>query len=176
MNMKKISYLVLSISLLMVGCSRDMNDLEQYISSVKARKAGAIEPLPTIKEYQKYTYQSGLLRSPFMPDFDAEAASQAQTTGSGVRRDVNRNREFLEQYPLDSLKMVGTINSRGENFALIKTADGLIHQVKAGNYMGENDGRVMKVKESSIELREIVPDGLGQYVYRPTELPLEENI
>jgi len=72
--------------------------------------------------------------------------------------------------------MVGTLNSKGTNFALIKTADGLLHQVKAGNYMGENDGQVTKVSESGIEVREIVPDGLGGYVYRPSELPLEENI
>jgi len=176
MNKWYLSVFLVGLSLSLSGCSRDLSDLESYVSKVKARKAGAIEPLPVITDHPKYTYRSSLLRSPFLPDIEAEKSSEKKRIQNGPKRDENRNKEFLEDFPLDSLQMVGTLNSKGTNFALIKTADGLLHQVRAGNYMGQNDGQVTKVTESGLEVREIVPDGLGGYVYRPSELPLEENI
>jgi len=175
--MKKFYLIVLaSFAITFTGCSRDMSDLTTYIKKVKARKASSIEEIPPIKEHPKHTYQSSLLRSPFARDTKAEAEERDNSIKGGVERDENRNKEFLEAFPLDSLQMVGTLNSKGINYALVKTADGLLHQVKPGNFMGENDGQVMNVTESGIEIREIVPDGLGNLIYRPSEIPLEENI
>lgn len=173
--MNKFSVCFLLMLLVVSGCSRDMNDLDTYISDVKAKKSGEIEPLPTIKEHPKHTYQSTLLRSPFAPDENAEAAFVLERESkSGVKKDKNRNKEFLEQFSMSSLKMVGTINVKGIEHALIQTSDKLIHQVTEGNYMGENDGRVVKITEASIEIREIVPDGIDGYKYRPSEIELAD--
>jgi type IV pilus assembly protein PilP len=170
---KSIKYLVLAIGVisLLSGCSNDMSELENTIRNIKQSSPGGIDPIPEVKIYEKYTYQSGLLRSPFTPD---EEASETESVGDGPRPNQNRNKEFLEQFPLDSLEMVGTFNSKGIEYALIKTSDGLLHQIRAGEYMGQNDGEVLNVHESGVVIRELVPDGLGGYVYRKNEIPLNE--
>lgn len=91
-----------------------------------------------------------------------------------VRPDSKRNREFLEQFSLDTLKMVGTLNLGGQNYGLVQTKDGLVHRVVPGNYMGQADGRINKISPSKIDLTEIVPDGLGGYIERPAALALTE--
>ncbi len=93
---------------------------------------------------------------------------------AGVRPDVRRNREYLEQFALDSLKMVGTLNIGGKNYGLVQSKDGLVHRVLPGNYIGQNDGRVGSVTPAKINVTEIVPDGLGGYMERPAALPLSE--
>jgi type IV pilus assembly protein PilP len=87
---------------------------------------------------------------------------------------VQRPREYLEQFPLDTLKMVGTLRLRGGNYGLVQTKDGLIHRVLPGNHLGQNDGRVMGVTDAKITLIEIVPDGLGGYLERPAALALAD--
>ena len=164
---------VLLSTALLFACSNDMSDVKKAISDIKATTPADIEPIPEIKVYEKYTYQSSALRSPFMPDEDAQDAAAAEQ-GNGLRPNVNRNREFLEEFPLDSLTMVGTLNSNNVNYALVLTSDGLIHQIRAGNYIGQNEGEILKISEQGIEIRELVPDGLGGYIYRVNELPLQE--
>ncbi len=94
--------------------------------------------------------------------------------GSGIRPDVNRPREALEEYPLDSLRMVGTLEQGGQMWALVRAEDGTIHRVQPGNYVGQNYGRITRITESKIELVEIVPDGLGGWMERPATLALSE--
>jgi type IV pilus assembly protein PilP len=91
-----------------------------------------------------------------------------------VRPNSNRNREHLEQFSLDTLAMVGTMRISGRNFALIKTRDGVVHRVLAGNYLGQNEGRVVAIEPSKITLTEIVTDGLGGFMERPATLNLAE--
>jgi type IV pilus assembly protein PilP len=91
-----------------------------------------------------------------------------------VRPDSRRNREFLEQFSLDTLRMVGTLDLGGNRYGLVKTKDGLVHRVLPGNHMGQSDGRVTEVGASKITLVEIVPDGLGGYMERPAALALSE--
>ena len=150
-----------------------MSEVKNAISEIKASTPADIEPIPEIKVYEKYTYQSADLRSPFMPDKNAEKeASDAE--GNGLRPNPNRNKEFLEDFPLDTLTMVGTLNTKNVNYALVLTADGLIHQIRAGNYIGQNEGEILNVSDRGIAIRELVPDGLGGYIYRSNELPLQE--
>ncbi len=152
------------------GCGRDMDDLESYIADVKARPGGRIEPLPEISPYESFDYSAANLRPPFMPDAPAAAAD----TGAGVRPNLNRSREFLEQFPLDTLSMVGTLRLGGRQYGLVQTNDGLIHRVVVGNYMGQNDGKVVSIDESEITLVEIIPDGLGGYLERPAAVALSD--
>ncbi len=96
-----------------------------------------------------------------------------QGPGEGPRPDIDRTKEFLEEFPLDSLRMVGTLASSGDYTGLVQTTDGLIHRVRVDNYMGQNDGRIVEINESEIRLVEIVPDGLGGYLERPAAVALE---
>lgn len=153
------------------GCAKDMSDLEQWVQETKGRPGGRIDPLPTVKPYTSFVYSADTLRSPFMPE---SRIRQAQAQGNGLRPDDRRNREFLESFPLDTLRMVGSLNSGGTNFALVQGNDGLIHRVQPGNYLGENDGRITAITDSEIRIMEIVPDGLGGYIERPAAIALNE--
>ncbi len=156
-----------------IGCGNDMDDLDKYINDVKARPGGRIEPLPEIKPYEVFTYIADAegLRSPFVPD---QPQARAGISNGGTRPDAARSREFLEQFPLDTLRMVGTMQLGDANFGLVQTSDGLIHRVITGNYMGQNDGRITAVTESDIELIEIIADGLGGYIERRAAVALTD--
>ncbi len=145
------------------GCSSGDSDLNSFIRRVKAEPGGRVEPLPEIKPYEAYTYSDQNLRSPFVPSMGG---------ANTVRPDAHRTREFLEQYSLDTLKMVGTLTEDGSHYGLVLATDGRVHRVVVGNHMGQNDGTVTDITGSKIALTEIVPDGLGGYVERPAALAL----
>ncbi len=164
---------LLAGSIALGACSGDMDDLDQYVNSVKARPGGRIEPLPEITPYEAFIYTADAegLRSPFVPDSPQAAANSSL---GGTRPDPERSREFLEQFPLDSLRMVGTLELGETNFGLIQTSDGLIHRVIPGNYLGQNDGRIVAVDDSKIELVEIISDGIGGYLERQAAVGLAD--
>ena len=154
------------------ACGGDMDDLDSYINEVKARPGGRIEPLPEITPYEVFAYVADAegFRSPFAPD-----SPQATTAaGSGTRPDTERSREYLEQYPLDSLRMVGTLQQGNTNFGLVQDSEGLIHRVVPGNYLGQNDGRIVEITESKIDLIEIISDGIGGYLEREAAVGLAD--
>jgi type IV pilus assembly protein PilP len=91
-----------------------------------------------------------------------------------VRPDSKRNREFLEQFSLDTLAMVGTLKLQGRSYGLVQTRDGLVHRVLPGQYMGQNDGKITSITDSKISLVEIVPDGMGGYMERPAAIGLTD--
>lgn len=156
----------------LAGCAGDMDDLDSYINEVKARPGGRIEPLPEITPYEVFTYvadQEGY-RSPFVPDTPLAASGPNSTT----RPDRDRSREFLEQFPLDTLAMVGTLEMGDQTYGLVQTQDGLIHRVVPGNYMGQNDGRIIAITESEIQLVEIISDGIGGYLEREAAVSLSD--
>ena len=101
------------------------------------------------------------------------AARSRATARPACGRDSKRNREFLEQFSLDTLKMVGTFRVGGQMYGLVQTKDGLVHRVSRGNYLGQNEGKITDITPSKISLVEIVPDGLGGYMERPAALGLE---
>lgn len=148
------------------GCTSADSDLEQFIQQTEQQPGGRVEPLPEIKPYETFVYDDQGLRSPFVP-------SQASSFNS-VRPDAKRPREFLEQFSLDTLKMVGTIRVAGTMYGLVQTKDGIVHRVTTGNYMGQNDGRISAISPSRIDVSEIVPDGLGGYMKRPAALGLSQ--
>ena len=146
-----------------------MDDLNAYIDEVKARPGGRIEPLPQIKPYETFTYEAQDLRSPFMPDRAAVASSRA----TGPRPDVNRNKEYLEQFPLDTLAMVGTVNIEGQTYGLVQAQDGLVHRVVPGQYVGQNEGRIITISDAEIAVEELVPDGIGGFFKRPAAIGID---
>jgi type IV pilus assembly protein PilP len=157
--------IVLSLS----GCSSDMDELRQQVTEIKNRPGERIEPLPEIKPYEAFAYSASSMRSPFVP-----SAPARNDVANGVRPDVKRPREFLEQFSLDTMRMVGTLQLQGRNYGLVQGKDGLVHRVSPGNFMGQNDGRIVGVTSTRISIIEIVPDGLGGYIERPAALALTE--
>lgn len=155
------------------ACGGDMDDLDQYINDIKAKPGGRIEPLPEITPYEIFTYEADIdgIRSPFIPD-----TPQATVAGPGGVRgpDPDRSPEFLEGFPLDTLRMVGTLNINDTTYGLIQTADGLIHRVVPGNYMGQNYGRITEISESEVDLVEIISDGIGGYIERDAAVSLSD--
>lgn len=164
--------LAATLVLALTACSSNMSDLQAYIDRVKARPGGRIDPLPQIQPAPTFTYKAAGRRSPFVPDTPQRRLSSNPNAVKGP--DTDRPREFLEQFPLDTLKMVGTLDSNGATYGLVETKDGLIHRVKVGNHIGQNFGHITSITDSKISLVEIVPDGLGGYINRPAGLALSD--
>lgn len=161
-----------TVVVLLVGCGDRMQDLKQYVAQTKALRGGAIPPLPQIKPMETFTYDDVNLRSPFVPLLQNFANAGIGASTSGLHPDANRPREYLEQFPLDSLKMMGTITLNGVMYALIRDGDGVVHRVTVGNYMGQNFGKIIKIGQAGLILREIVPDGQGGWAERMTTVQL----
>jgi len=158
-----------SVSLLL-GCSSGVDDeLLSYVDEIKARPGGRIEALPQIKPYETFSYAADDVRSPFTPDRPAAPSSMA-----GPKPIQDRDKEYLEQFPLDTLAMVGTLDRSGQTFGLVKTKDGMVHRVTSGNYVGQNDGRIVDVDDAGIRLEELVPDGIGGFYKRSAAIGLDD--
>lgn len=159
-----------AIVLALAGCSRGTEDLQVKIDEIKALKGAPLEPLPVMKTFEVFEYSALGLRDPFTPSVEEEVASQA-----GPRPDTNRPREALESFPLDSLDMVGTLGLTVDVTALLKDPDGVIHQVRPENYIGQNFGRITGIFEDRIELVELIPNGVGGWIERPASIALGEQ-
>ena len=168
-NSLKTGVLILAFSSVLgglAGCSSGQDELQQWIAETKKRPGGRIEPLPQVKPRENFLYQDQTMRSPFVQSAPVALAG-------GVRPNANRNREFLEQYSLDTLSMVGTLKRGSRVYGLVQSKDGLVHRVLPGQYLGQNDGRIDTISESKISLTEIVPDGMGGFMERPASLGLK---
>jgi type IV pilus assembly protein PilP len=175
----KKAALAVTTSLLVSGLTAcgesNTEDLRSYVDQVKSRQAVRIEPLPEFAPYETYLYEASSDRDPFTaPVYSAPRSKIAQAGGDGISPDFNRAREPLETEPLDSLRMVGTLERNGNSWALVRMSDSTIHRVKPGNYLGQNHGKIISVTESELGVTEIVPDGLGGWMERQAALALSE--
>ena len=152
----------------LTACSSADDELARFIEDTKKEPGGRVEPLPEVKPYETFVYAATSMRSPFVPGGNSGGGAGA------LRPDSKRNREFLEQFSLDTLKMVGTLKLGGRMYGLVQTKDGLVHRVSDGNYMGQADGKITEITPAKISVTEIVPDGLGGYMERPAALGLNE--
>ena len=164
-----LAYVVIAgLSLGLGACSSADDELSRFIEDTRKQPGGRVDPLPEVKPYETFAYLPAERRSPFMPGGTGGSSAQ------GLRPDSKRNREFLEQFSLDTLKMVGTLKLGGHMYGLVQTKDGLVHRVSPGNYVGQADGKITDITAAKITLTEIVPDGLGGYMERPAALGLNE--
>lgn len=163
--------MAVTLGLTLGACGSDMSDLETYVAEVKARESRDIEPIPQPKQYERFEYVPGDRRDPFV---EAQTDDRQTPASSALRPDFNRNREALEDFPLDSLRMTGTIRSAAGLFALVKAPDGVIHRVTLNNHMGQNYGEIVAITEAEVSLRELVPDGFGGWTQRQASLALAE--
>ncbi|MEQ1528411.1 MAG: pilus assembly protein PilP [Methylococcales bacterium] len=153
----------------------DVSDLNQYVAEIKARPKGPIEPLPEITVIEPFVFKPEGLRDPFKAmEKPEENESIEATIGNGIKPDINRRKEELEAFPLETLKMVGTIVMKSSLWGLVKADDGTIHRVKEGNYMGKNYGKIIHIVTDKIELMEIVPDKPGTWREQQASLALTE--
>jgi type IV pilus assembly protein PilP len=151
----------------------NMSDLEQYVQKVKQRPPAPIEPLPDIKPIDTFVYEPGERRDPFV--MDAQSAEVAATgADDGIAPDPLRRKEELEQYSLDSLKMVGTLEQDEATWGLVKAPGGTLYRVRVGNYMGTNNGQVTRITEDEIELTEIVSEKAGDWRERQAAIALSQ--
>lgn len=159
----------------LAGCSRsitstpgDAPNLQNWVNDVRARPAPPLEPLPVMQQFETFEYAAQNLRDPFSTAWTTSDAS------SGLRPDPNRRKETLEQYPLDSLKMVGTIGSGSSIVGLVMAPDKVTYRVSPGAYLGQNDGRITDVQPDRINLVELVSDGAGGWLERPAAVTLDQ--
>ena len=166
--------------LLVAGCvSSDMSDLHIQVEEILARPGGRLEPLPEIKPYEAYAYKSAQVgeRDPFQLFYKKiqEEVVDAKDSGltEAMEREIKfRNREELETYELDSLRMVGTLEDQDAQWAIIRDPQGTIHRVRVGNYMGRNIGKILNIHEDKVELREIIKNIDGRWQEREAALAL----
>lgn len=164
------------ISAILGGCSNadKREELEAYVHKIKSREIKEIEPLPEVKPYETFTYNDATLRSPFMPSTQAEVAKNV-ANDNGIRPDANRRKEPLENYPLDNLRMMGTLEKDGKRWAIVVDSDGTVHRITKGNYVGQHDGRVDDITEEKVLITEIIPDATGGWRERKVNLALVEE-
>ncbi|MET1069463.1 MAG: pilus assembly protein PilP [Pseudomonas prosekii] len=159
----------------LVGCSgeNDFSDLDAYLNEVRLRPPGKIEPTPTFRSYPTFTYSAANLRSPFSRQVRIDMAGQKHGSRN-VKPDPNRVKQYLEGFNIEQFEMVGTISNANGSFALLRGAGG-VHRLKVGDYLGRNDGRIVAISGSQVDVVEIVPDGEGAWLERPRTIPLKEH-
>ena len=152
----------------LAACGGAKGDLEKWVAEVKAKPAPPLDPLPVMQQFETFEYDAQNLRDPFSEMFNG-------SEGSGPRPDAGRRKQTLEQFPLDSLDMVGTLGKGKSLVALVMAPDKVTYRVQPGAYVGQSDGRVTAINEDRVELVELVPDGAGGWLERPATILLEDN-
>jgi len=162
-------------SLLVAGCSADLEELQQWMEQQRREARATVQPLVPPKKFLPQAYEASAGVDPFSAQKLSVAIKQeASQANSLLAAEMSRRREPLEAFPLDSMSMVGSITRQGARFALLKV-DNLLYQVKSGDYMGQNFGRVIKISETDITLREVVQDAAGEWIERTSTLQLQEK-
>jgi type IV pilus assembly protein PilP len=154
---------------LLASCSSEMDELRQFVKDSEKSLPRKIEALPAVKPFEPFTYEGFDLPDPFKP-----RKITVKEGSGGLAPDLNRRKEPLESFPLEQLKMVGTLEQGKDIFALVR-ADKTLYRVKKGNYMGQNFGLITDITDAEIKLKEIVQDSAGDWAERQSVLPLLEE-
>ena len=173
MNTRLSTKTAISITLsvlLTAACSKETNDLYEFIEQTKSTNVGSVKPIPQFEPYESFTYSAGDMRDPFVPNVELD--EDKALAADALRPDQGRPKQPLEAFPLDTLAMVGILEQQANQWALIKDPQNIVHRIQIGNYMGKNEGRVTEINESNIRLIEIIPDGIGGYVEREASIAI----
>jgi len=167
----RAAWLVLVLVLTAAGCGGDPNqELRQWMDEQAKTLKGKVDPLPVVKPYIPFTYNAFDLPDPFKPRKIEPARGSSK-----LAPDLNRRKEPLESYPIESLRMVGTLQQDKTMYALVRTNDKNVYQVRVGNYMGQNFGIITGIGEGEIRLRELVQDSSGDWAERQSRLLLDDQ-
>ena len=169
------SLAALATALLLAACSADHDELRQWMEQQRREVKPSVTPLQPPKKFDPQPYTSAQAVDPFSTQKLTVALKQeARQPNSLLSAEMNRRKEPLEAYPLDSMGMVGSVNKLGQPFALLRV-DALLYQVKVGDYLGQNYGKILRIAETEVALREIVQDAAGEWIERPATLQLQER-
>lgn len=157
------------------ACGGEMSDLDRFIAETKTKHHGQVDPLPEFTPYESFVYTADKGRDPFRAQTDNSQIAVAESTYSGPRPESARRKEPLENFPIDSLKMVGLLQQSTQTWGLVKDPDGTIHRVQPGNFAGQNHGKITNVRETKIDIVELVADGLSGWVTREAQLAMADD-
>lgn len=175
MNASRTLIAAATATALLAGCGSQNDELEAWMTQQRQEVKPTVQPLQPPKRFNPEAYSQGQGVEPFSSQKLSVALKQeARQPNSLLAAEMNRRREPLEAYPLDSMAMVGSVVRNGQQFALLRV-DNLLYQVKVGDYLGQNYGRVTRIAETEVALREIVQDAAGEWVERPAVLQLQER-
>ena len=168
--------ILLVIFLVVGGCTidSDISDLRSFTENAYKDHKPEVEPLPPLRPHAVFIYTASELEDPFDPDNLKEKQTEQQFVGESDGPDRSRRKEPLEQFPLDALKLVGMMEQDGENWAIIGAPDNSVHRVKRGNYMGQFDGKILNVSETSLVVSEIKRNPVGKWENQEAEILLVE--
>jgi type IV pilus assembly protein PilP len=159
----------------LVGCGAEQEELQSWMDQQRREAKPNVPPLLPPKRFDPQPYEQMQAVEPFSNQKLTVALKQeARQPNSLFAGEMNRRKEPLEAYPLDSMKMVGSVAKSGRPTALLKV-DSLLYQVKVGDYLGQNYGKVTKIAETEVTLREVVQDAAGEWIERPAALQLQEK-
>jgi type IV pilus assembly protein PilP len=160
---------------LLAGCGADNEELQEWMERQRREVKPNVSPLSAPKKFEAQPYTSAQAVDPFSNQkLTVALKMEARQPNSMLGAELSRRKEPLEAYPLDSMSMVGSVAKQAKPFALLRV-DNLLYQVKPGDHIGQNYGRITKITETQIELREIVQDAAGEWIERPTTLQLQEK-
>ena len=160
---------------LLAGCSAENEELRVWMERERREVKPKVPPLQAPKKFDPEPYTTALAVDPFsLQKLTVALKQEARGPNSLLSTELNRRREPLEAYPLDSMSMVGSVSKQGQPYALLRV-DNLLYQVKVGDYLGQNYGRITQIDETQIALREIVQDAAGEWIERPGVLQLQEK-
>lgn len=168
--MKKLLPLVLCCLLAACGES-NIDDLKEFVKTSGDNLRGKVEPFPEVKPYEPFTYDAFDITDPFNPRKIEVAKGKG---GGGLQPDMTRRKEVLESYPLEGLKMVGSLQMGGVIYAVIQAPDGNLQRVRPGNYLGQNFGKITEVSDREVKIEELVQDSAGDWTKRSASLTLVE--
>jgi type IV pilus assembly protein PilP len=155
---------------LLIACdSGQGDDLDQFMANAATGMNMTVEPLPEVLPYTPVIYNAdNVLLDPFK-------ARQTKRGAGSLQPNTNRPKELLESFPLESLLYVGSMSKKGSKFALIKTPDNTLYQVRVGNYLGPNFGLITSIQDGEVTIKEVVQDDLdGDWVERDASINLQE--
>jgi type IV pilus assembly protein PilP len=168
--MSRVVLLTVALAAALAGCGGESHqDLRAWMAEQGKGARGKLDPVPQIKPYEPFAYNAFDIPDPFKP-----RKIEPNKGGSKLAPDLARRREPLESFPLESLMMVGTLERNKAVFALIRTPEKDIYQVRAGNYMGQDYGVIVGISDTEIKLRELVQDGAGDWTERTSSLQLQQ--
>lgn len=176
----KVLWLVgLTTISLLAGCGASKeDDIRQWMAEERNKTQPKVPPIPAPKQFKPEPYSNASSLEPFSNQKLTQAlrrdSSQVAANVGLIAPELARRKEPLEVYPLDSMSMVGSIIKSGQHVALVKV-DGLLYQVRVGSYLGQNYGKVIKITETELSLREIVQDAVGEWIERVATLQLQER-
>jgi type IV pilus assembly protein PilP len=161
-------------TLLLAGCGGDeFSDLRQFVKESGEGLRGRVEPIPEVQQFEPFAYNAFDLPDPFKA---RTTLADSRIPGGGPQPDLNRRKEALEAFPLESLQMVGTLEQKRVYYALIKTPDKNLYRLKVGNYLGQNFGVITAISDSAVTLKEVIQDSSsGSWTERTSNLQLLEQ-